>query len=103
MYKRQETQENKDTDYKRFIFGSIPKEESEKQQQELIRSYIIESSILEYLMENKMLMYSHDMAMLYGFDPQYAYDYHFQTRSFKKSRYKDNKKILTKQKKGIFR
>ena len=97
-----EQKENKKTDDKRLIFGPLSKEELENQQQDLIKSYIIESSVLEYLMENKMLMYSNDMAILYGLDTQHAYDHHFQTRSFKKSRHKENKKILTKQKKGIF-
>lgn len=97
-----EQKEKKKIDYKKFILETISKEEQEKQQEELIQSYIIEPTVLEYLMENKMLMYSNDMAMLYGFDPQHAYDHHFQTRSFKKSRNKENTKILTKQKKGIF-
>ena len=74
----------------------------EKQQQNLIKSYIIEPYVLEYLIENKMLIYSHDMALLYGFDPKHSYDGHFQTRAFKKNRHKDKTKILTKQKKGIF-
>ena len=49
-----------------------------------------------------MVMYSHDMAILYGFDPKHSYDCYFQTRSFKKNRHKEKTKVLTKQKKGIF-
>ena len=74
----------------------------EKQQKNLIKSYIIEPHVLEYMIENKMVMYSHDMAILYGFDPKHAYDGYFQTRSFKKNRHKEKTKVLTKQKKGIF-
>ena len=88
---------------KQYLYEQLSKEELEKQQQNLIKNYIIESSVLKYLIENKMLTYSHDMAILYGLDPKYSYDGYFQTRSFKKNRHKENQKILTKQKKGIFR
>lgn len=90
-----------DKNYKRLILGTASKE-LEKQQQNLIKSYIIEPQVLEYLIENKMVMYSHDMAILYGFDPKHSYDCYFQTRSFKKNRHKEKTKVLTKQKKGIF-
>lgn len=101
-YLKEHKEKNNKTDYKKFMFGYVPKTELEKTQHDLIKSYIIETPVLEYLIENRMIMYSNDMAMLYGLDPTHAYDQYFQTRSFKKSRHKENAKILTKQKKGIF-
>ena len=67
---------------------------------ELIESYFIEPKLLEYLIKNHRVMYSTDMAYLYGFDKNYAYDFYDQARAFKWVRNKE--KILTKQKQGIF-
>ena len=85
----------------KILSENLTKEEMIKQQQNLISCYIIESSVLEYMIENKMILYSTDMALLYRLNPEYAYDKHYQTRSFKKNRH-NQEKILTKQKKGIF-
>ena len=67
---------------------------------ELIESYFIEPELLEYLIKNHRIMYSTDMAYLYDFDKNYAYDFYDQSRAFK--RVKDKEKILVKQKQGIF-
>lgn len=76
-------------------------ENGHKQQIELIQNYIIEPSVFEYLVENKMIIYSHDMALLYNFDTKYAYDNHLKSNAFKRQR-RDKTKILIKQKQGIF-
>lgn len=88
----------KELDY-RVIFSEPPKiDEHEKPQKDLIQSYIIEPETFNYMLQNKMLMYSHDMALLYGFDCQHAHDRHFQTRAYKRRPVK----VLLKQKRGIF-
>lgn len=66
----------------------------------LIREYVIDAELYEYLINKRMLMYSTDMAILYGFDPQYAHDAHYQTRAFK--HVKDKSRRLAKQKHGKF-
>lgn len=71
------------------------------QQPALVQNYIIEPCVLEYLLENNMIFYSYDMAMLYNLNPNYAYDNRFKTNAFKRQRY-NKTKILSKQKKGIF-
>lgn len=70
----------------------------------LIREYIIDDELFEYLIKNNMIIYSTDMAKLYGFDPKYAHDAHYQTRAFKHYRYNPNgkTKILSRQKQGKF-
>lgn len=75
--------------------------EDPKQQYSLIRCFIIEPYVFEYLKENNMIIYSHDMSILYNLDSQHAFDSRFKTNAFKKHR-RDKSKILTKQKKGIF-
>lgn len=72
-----------------------------KTQTHLIRNYIIEPEIFNYLIENKMIMFSHDMAMLYNLNTEYAYDARYKTNAFKHLHH-DKTKILTKQKQGIF-
>lgn len=72
-----------------------------QQQTKLIQNYIIEPYILKYLIENKMVMYSHDMAILYNLDTNYSYDKHLKNNAFKRQK-KDKTKILIKQKQGIF-
>lgn len=71
----------------------------------LIKEFIIESDLFEYLKNNHMVVYSTDMAFLYGFDPGYAYDAYSQKRAFKSYRNNEMKRtrILEKQKRGIFR
>ncbi len=66
----------------------------------LICQYLIDDELLEYLIKNKMIDYSTDMAYLYGLDADYAYDREYQTRAFKWVKKKS--KILTKQKRGFF-
>lgn len=70
----------------------------------LIREWIINEDLLEYLIKNRKIIYSTQMAILYGFDPQYAYDAHYQKRAFKSSRNNPLKrtKILARQKAGNF-
>ena len=72
-----------------------------KPQTKLIQNYIIEPSILKYLIDNTMIMYSHDMALLYNLDTNYSYDKHQKNNAFKRQR-RDKTKILIKQKQGIF-
>lgn len=98
---KQHPKKEKKIDYTKCLLGNISEGDLEKQQKNLISCYIIEPKVLEYMIENKMIMYSCDMAMLYRLDPTYAYDRCFQTRSFKKKR-TQKAKILAKQKKGIF-
>lgn len=71
----------------------------------LIKEFIIEPELFNYLRENHMIIYCTDMAFLYGFDPKYAYDAYSQKRAFKSYRNNEKKKtkILAKQKQGIFR
>lgn len=71
----------------------------------LIKEFIIDPELFDYLRINHMIVYSTDMAFLYGFDPRYAYDAYSQTRAFKSYRNNELKrtKILAKQKQGIFR
>ena len=52
----------------------------------LIREWIIDEDLFEYLINNKKIIYSAQMAILYGFDPQYAFDARYQKRAFKYSR-----------------
>lgn len=66
----------------------------------LICQYLIDDELLAYLIKNKMIDYSTDMAYLYGLDSDYAYDRQYQTRAFKWVKKKS--KILTKQKRGFF-
>ena len=67
---------------------------------ELIESYFIKPELLEFLVLKNSVMYSYDMACLYGFNVKRSYDYYQQRRAFK--RVKDKEKILVKQKQGIF-
>lgn len=71
----------------------------------LIKEFIIDPELFDYLRINHMIVYSTDMAFLYGFDLRYAYDAYSQTRAFKSYRNNELKrtKILAKQKQGIFR
>ena len=66
----------------------------------MIKSYNISNELLEYLIRERIVRYSTDMAYFYGFDPEYAYDREYQTRAFKYV--KDDKKRLVKQKQGNF-
>lgn len=70
----------------------------------LIREWIMDEETYYELLNNKKLMFSTQMAIFYGFDPQKAYDYIHQKRAFKTSRYNPDKKIkvLSKLKTGQF-
>lgn len=72
---------------------------------QLVFKFDIDDELFEYLIENKMLSYSTDMAVLYGIDPQYASDKHFNTSAFKSSRNNPIKKSkrLSRQKNGFYR
>lgn len=71
----------------------------------LIKEFIIDPELFDYLKNNHMVTYSTDVAFQYGFDQNYAFDAHWQKRAFKSYRYNQKKKvkILEKQKRGIFR
>lgn len=66
----------------------------------LIKDYNISPQLAEKLVLNHSIMYSVDMAYLYGLDYRYAYDREDQTRAFK--HVKNPAKRLVKQKQGIF-
>ena len=72
----------------------------------IIREYFkwIDDDLFEYLINNRKIMYSTQMAVLYGFDPKYAFDAHSQQRAFKNSRNNPKKraKVLESQKQGKF-
>ncbi len=74
--------------------------------QELIASYSIDEPLFTYLKDNKMIMYSTDMAYLYGFADKKGYDFEPYTPGEKRKnrfkRIKDKSKILINQKQDIF-
>lgn len=72
---------------------------------QLVFKFNIDDELFAFLIENRMLSYSTDMAELYGYDPQYAYDKHFNTSAFKSSRNNPIKKSkrLARQKNGFYR
>ena len=72
-----------------------------------IFNWIIEPELFKYLIANKMVMYSKQMAILYGFGEQYeqyAYNAAYEQRTHKKSRNNPKKRelVLDKIKKEIF-
>ena len=71
---------------------------------QLIFKFDISDELFSYLIENRMLKYSTSVAELYGYDPQYAYDRHFNTSAFKSSRNNPVKKSkrLLRQKSGFY-
>lgn len=75
-----------------------------KLKKSLIREWIIDEELFEYLIDNQMIMYSTQMALLYGLDPQYAFDAHYQKRAFKSSRNNPakRKRVLQPMKSGKF-
>lgn len=70
----------------------------------LINAWNIPEDVFEYLVNNKKIMYSVQMAVLYGFDPLYAFDKSHNKRAFKSSRNRPEVKtrVLAKQKAGKF-
>ena len=72
-------------------------------QKSLIKEYIISDEVLDYLIKNRMLMYSGDTAILYGFDPKYAFDA-YQKKPFHRTKNKPLKRarILEPKRKGNF-
>jgi len=75
-----------------------------KLKKSLISEWIIDEEVFEYLINNRRIMYSTQMAVLYGFDPKYAFDVKYQKRAFKYSRNNPAKrtKVLKPMKSGIF-
>ena len=70
----------------------------------LISKWNISDEVFEYLINNRKLMYSSQMAVFYGFDLNYAYDKQHNKRVFKSFRNKPDAKsrILAPQKRGKF-
>ncbi len=67
----------------------------------LIREYDIDDDVFDYLREHNMIMYSTDMAYLYGFKDKIGYDRGYkEARPFKRAEKKGP--ILVKQKKGQY-
>ena len=73
-------------------------------QKSLIREWVIDDETYYELLSQKKLMFSTQMAIFYGFDPQKAFDYASQKRAFKMSRNNEEKrtKVLSRMKKGQF-
>lgn len=67
---------------------------------DLVQYFIIDEDLLLELVSLDKIRYSTDMAFLYGFNPDFAYDRRENTRAFK--HVKDESKILSLQKRGIF-
>lgn len=72
--------------------------------QSLIIQWNIPTDVFEYLIDNKKLMYSYNMALLYGFDTQYAFDQNHNKKAFKSTRHnpEEMEKRLLLQKSGQF-
>lgn len=70
----------------------------------LISEWIITDEIFNYLIENKMIIYSTTFGLLYGFNPEYAYDRYHQSKLIKISKEKPEKltKILAPLRSGKF-
>lgn len=70
----------------------------------LISNWIINDDVFEYLVKNNKIMYSTQIAILYGLDPQYAFDAFYQKRAFKHTRNNALKRarVLAPQKTGKF-
>lgn len=70
----------------------------------LISKWDIPEDVFEYLINERKVLYSTQMAMLYGFDVDYAYDKNHNKRAFKSSRHNPEVKarILAPQKLGKF-
>ena len=70
----------------------------------LISKWNISDEVFEYLINNRKLMYSTQMATLYGFDINYAFDKNHNKRAFKALRNRPDAKtrILAPQKQGKF-
>lgn len=67
----------------------------------LIREYSIDDDLFDYLKANSMIVYSTDMAYLYGFKNKCGYDSDFkESHPFKRAEKKGP--ILVKQKKGQY-
>lgn len=75
-----------------------------KIEKSLIREWIIDEELFSLLMSEHKLLYSTQMAVLYGFDPQYSFDANNQKRAFKSSRNNKKKraKVLAPMKSGKF-
>lgn len=67
----------------------------------LIKDYIIDDELFDYLKSRNMIMYSIDMAYLYGFKNKEGYDKEFKEKHpFKRAEKKGP--ILVKQKRGQY-
>lgn len=65
-----------------------------------IESIKIDNDLLDYMKDNKMIMYSTDMGYLYNLPDKDGYDRIYQRRAFKHK--KDKTKVLIKQKRGYY-
>lgn len=71
------------------------------EERELIREYRIDEDLLEDLVENKKAFISTEMALFYGYDPDYGYDRKHKMNPFKHIK-KEPEKIFYRQKQGLF-
>lgn len=71
-------------------------------ERELIREYRIDDELLKELIQKKQAYISTEMAIFYGFDPDYGFDRKHKMNPFKHIK-KEPEKILKYQKLGIFR
>lgn len=63
-----------------------------------IFNWVIEPDVFEYLINNKMVMFSKQMAMIYGFGEEYeksAFNAAYETRTHKNTRNNPKKRALT--------
>ena len=70
----------------------------------LIREWIIDDELFNELIGQRKILYSVQMALLYGLDASKSFDAHYQKRAFKSSRNNEEKriKVLSKMKSGKF-
>lgn len=83
------------------IFSFDERTRRTKAERELIREYRIDEDLLEYLIENKKAYISTEMALFYGYDPDYGYDRKYKGSAFKHIK-KEPEKIFKRQKQGLF-
>lgn len=88
----------------RSIYSLDDHARNQSKKKSLISRFVIDDDVFEYLINNGMIRYCTDMALLYGFDRQYAYDAPYQKNAFKSYKYNPKKRarMLENEKKGRF-
>ena len=73
---------------------------SKSTKKHIVMDFQIDEKLLKYLLEEKLLFISADMALLYGYDMQYGFDIERKCHPYK--HVKDKTRILEYQKQGYF-